>query len=94
MSKLTGSIATVTVVPATTTSALLLDTNEFRKAAIIHNNSGQVLHVLFAAAGATTLLHSVTVANQTNYTVPTGYTGPLCGVLAAGTGDVIVTQVE
>jgi LysM repeat protein len=84
--------ATVTAVPASTTSAALLAGGS-RRGWVVSNISGQIAYLRFGSGAASATDHTVTVASGAYYESPQpAYGGPVQVVLAAGSGNVLVTS--
>jgi hypothetical protein len=85
--------ATITSVPSSITSVVLLPANPARRYFFIHNAGSKILHVAFAAT-ATAALFTVVIAANTDYEAPVnGYTGVVSGIWNAVSGNAIVTEV-
>lgn len=87
----TAATVTATSPSVTTTSSQLLAANSSRKMASFTNNAAAILYL---ELGATASNSAYTVAlNQGDlYELPIAYTGVVSGVLASGTGNVLVRE--
>lgn len=84
---------TVTSVPSSTTSGTILAANAARLGAVIYNTDANSLYLLLASGTASATNLSWTIAANSQYEVPFGYTGIIVGVWAGdGTGAAKVTE--
>lgn len=87
------STGAVTSVESTTVSGTILAANAARHGAVIFNTDANALYLLLAAGTASSTNLSVSVASNSSYEVPFGYTGIIVGVWAAdGAGAAKVTE--
>lgn len=88
-----GSVANITSVSVSATSAVLATTGA-RKYAIVYNASGSNLYLAFGDTAATSAgNYTVVVSPNSAYEIPGIYQGALSGVLNSGSGNVSVTIV-
>lgn len=88
------SIATLTQVPAATSSTVILAANPLRKGVIITNASSKTLTVAFAAT-ASTSAYTFIIASNGVYTGPlSGYTGIISGIWNGTSGNAQVTELS
>lgn len=85
--------ATLTSVATSTTSAVLAAANAARRGLFVHNDSGKILYVAFAATASASAFTAAIGANQSVLFPSEGYTGVVAGVLSSGTGNARVTEV-
>jgi hypothetical protein len=58
----------------------------------IQNTSGQIAYILCGPGTVAAALHTVTMQNGDYYETPYGFGGEVTCVLAASTGNVLVTR--
>jgi hypothetical protein len=93
MSTVGSQTATVTAVPASTTSASLLAAGGARKAWVVSNPTGVVAYLRFGSGAAVSTDFTVQIAAGGYYESPQPvYAGPVQVILASGTGNVLVTS--
>lgn len=87
------STGTLTSVDSTTSSVTILAANAARLGATIYNTDANALYILLGAGTASATNLSWSIAANSQYEVPYGYTGIIVGVWAAdGTGAAKVTE--
>lgn len=88
-------IATITSVPASASSVLILAANPVRRRFIVHNDSAKTLRLAFGSA-ATATAFSVIVTSKSQYESPLDdYTGDIYGIWDnANAGDARVTEIS
>lgn len=85
--------ATLTSVALSTTSAALLAANTARRGFYIHNDSGQLLYVAFAATATISAFTLRLPANGAYESPLNGYTGVISGIKATGAGNARITEL-
>lgn len=84
---------TASSVDSTTVSGTLLAANASRRGATIYNTDANALYVLLAAGTASATNLSWSIAANSQYEVPFGYTGIIVGVWAGdGSGAAKITE--
>lgn len=84
---------TLTSVDSTTVSGTILAANASRLGATIYNTDANALYILFGSGTASASNLAWSIASNSQYQVPFGYTGVITGVWAAdGTGAAKVTE--
>lgn len=84
---------TLSSVDSTTTSTTILAANPDRLGGMIYNTDANALYVLFGAGTASAANLSWSIAANSQFAIPSGYTGIIVGVWAAdGTGAAKVTE--
>lgn len=84
--------ASLTTVPLTTASALVLAANASRLGFAAKNTGGQRAYLAFAAT-ASTAAFTADLDPGATYVDETGYTGPVSGVTSASTTILCVTEL-
>lgn len=89
------TVGTLTIVPASLVTVVLLAANANRLGAFIHNNSASRFLYVRLGLGATTAAFTTRVPPQSLFTLPfPAYTGVITGVwTAGGPSDAQVTEL-
>jgi hypothetical protein len=89
----TASKATPSVVPAVTTSTVLLTANPVRRGATIFNDSTATLYVNFGATADAGDKYVVPLDSKAYYEVPFAYTGEISGIWSAVNGNAQIYEL-
>jgi len=89
----TTSNATQSIVPAVTTSTVLLAANTVRRGATIFNDSTATLYVNFGATANPTDNYVVPLDSKAYYEVPFAYTGVISGIWSAVNGNAQIYEL-
>lgn len=89
-----SSTGTQSNVASANTATPILAANANRRGAMIYNDDANALLLLLSATGTVSAaLYSVSVAPNSAFTVPFGYTGAISGIWTAdGSGSARVTE--
>ena len=88
------STATLTQVPAASTSTVILAANPLRKGVIITNNSSKTLTLAFAATASSTAFTFILAGNGVYNGPLSGYTGVISGIWNGTSGNAQVTELS
>jgi len=84
---------TVTSVASVATATTIKAANERRKGITVFNTDANVLYLLLGTGTASATNFTTSVATNTYFAIPFGYTGIVSGIWAVdGTGAALVTE--
>lgn len=89
-----GEARMTTTASVGTTSVLVLQKNRYRRGLVIYNNSSNSVYVSFSTTANSANKMTAIIPTFNQWTAPEFYIGPVSAIRNAGSGVLMITEVD